>query len=88
MLKKEVLEAVEKKHFAIYAVKTIDEGIAILTGSEAGEADDKGNFPKDSVNGKVVARLKALSETSLAYYRSKRAAVKKPAGKKKSEAKK
>jgi len=70
MLKREVIEAVEKGTFAVYAVKTVDEGIAILTGVEAGEADAKGNFPKTSVNGKVVARLKAFSEAARQYRRS------------------
>ncbi|MEA3374235.1 MAG: ATP-binding protein, partial [Campylobacterota bacterium] len=72
MLKKEVVEAVENGRFAIYPVKTIDEGIAILTGIEAGEADDKGNFPDTSLNGKVVARLQELSEAVKQFYHSKR----------------
>jgi len=71
MLKKEILEAVEKEKFAIYAVKTIDEGISLLTGVEAGEPDEKGDFPPSSVNGKVVARIKELSETVKAFNRSK-----------------
>lgn len=62
MLKEELLRAVEEGKFAIYSVKTIDEGISILTGVEAGQADDKGDFPAESVNGKVVARLQELSE--------------------------
>ena len=71
MLKKEILEAVEKEKFAIYSVKTIDEGISLLTGVEAGKPDKKGNFPSSSVNGKVVARIKELSETVKAFNRSK-----------------
>jgi lon-related putative ATP-dependent protease len=71
MLKTEVLQAVEKEKFAIYAVKSIDEGISILTGVEAGEKDEKGDFPSSSVNGKVVARLKELSETVKSFNRSK-----------------
>ena len=63
MLKSEIVEAVKKGDFAIYGVKSIDEGISILTGIEAGEADKKGNFPKKSINGMVVERLKKLSET-------------------------
>ena len=51
--------------------KSIDEGISILTGVEAGESDEKGNFPSSSVNGKVVARLKELSETVKSFNRSK-----------------
>jgi len=71
MLKEELLEAVKKGKFAIYAVKTVDEGISILTGIEAGKADEKGVFPPESVNGKVVARLKQLSETVKQINRSK-----------------
>lgn len=62
MLKESLLNAVEKGKFAIYSVKTIDEGISILTGVDAGQADDKGEFPADCVNGKVIARLQELSE--------------------------
>jgi len=85
MLKAEVLEAVEQGKFAIYAVRTIDEGITILTGIEAGEADAKGNFPSASVNGKVVARLKELSETVKEFNRPKRAARKQTSKQKKGE---
>ncbi len=71
MLKTEVREAVEKERFAIYAVKTIDEGIAILTGIDAGIQDSKGNFPDASVNGRVIARLQELSKTALKFQHSK-----------------
>ncbi len=63
MLKEEILKAVEENKFAIYAVSTIDEGITILTGIEAGRRDEKGEYPSDSVNGRVVARIKEFSET-------------------------
>lgn len=85
MLKAEVLEAVEKKKFAIYAVSTIDEGLSILTGVEAGKADGKGNYPAASVNAKVVARLKELSETARNFSHRKPAAKRKPAAGKKSQ---
>lgn len=62
MLKKELLHAVKREKFAIYAVKTIDEGISILTGTEAGKADEKGDFPSQSVNGRVIARLQEFSK--------------------------
>ncbi len=71
MLKKELLKAVEKEKFAIYAVKTINEGISILTGIEAGEADDKGHFPSSSLNAKVVARLQELSEIAKKFQHRK-----------------
>ncbi|MCW8894410.1 MAG: AAA family ATPase [Sulfurimonas sp.] len=63
MLKPEIVEAVKEGSFAIYAVKSIDEGISILTGIEAGKADKKGKFPKKSINGMVVAHLEKFSKT-------------------------
>lgn len=71
MLKAELLEAVKKGKFAIYGVKSINEGIEILTGVEAGEADEKGVFPPSSINGMVVARLEVLSKTTKEFYRTK-----------------
>ena len=71
MLKSELLEAVEKGNFAIYAVKTVNEGIAILTGVEAGEADEKGNYPPSSVNGMAMARLEKFSKSAKEFYHKK-----------------
>lgn len=71
MLKTEVLEAVEKENFAIYAVKTINEGIEILTGVEAGEADEKGNYPPSSINGMVMTRLEEFSKNAKDFYHKK-----------------
>lgn len=71
MLKAEILEAVEKGSFAIYAVKTINEGIEILTGVEAGDANEKGVYPPASVNSLVIARLEELSKITKEFYRKK-----------------
>ncbi|PAB58768.1 Lon protease family protein [Anaeromicrobium sediminis] len=49
MLNDEVVEAVEKGDFHIYAIKTIEEGIEILTEVEAGHADDHGNYLENSI---------------------------------------
>lgn len=73
MLKAEVLEAVKNKKFSIYAVKTVDEGISILTGVEAGKADKKGRFPVSSVNARVVKRLEGLTEVLKKFQHSKQA---------------
>ena len=61
MLKIEVLKAVEEGKFAIYAIKTIDEGISILTGIES-----------NLVNKKIIARLKKLSKLLKKFYYSKK----------------
>jgi lon-related putative ATP-dependent protease len=58
MLRKDVVEACAQGRFAIYPVATIDQGIEILTGMPAGEADADGEFPLGTVNREVVAKLK------------------------------
>ena len=62
MLRTEAGRAVEEGQFRIYAVSTVDEGISILTGAEAGVCAADGKYPDDSVNGRVAARLSELSE--------------------------
>jgi len=62
MLREEVVEAVKDGKFHIYPVSTIDEGIELLTGVQAGERDDAGKYPKDTVNFAVQSRLKELAE--------------------------
>jgi len=62
MLRKDVVEAVAKGQFHVYAVKTIDEGIEILTGKKAGELKLDGSYPKGTVNGLVNEKLADLAE--------------------------
>ncbi|MEO0083355.1 MAG: ATP-binding protein [candidate division WOR-3 bacterium] len=61
MLKQEVVEAVKQGKFHIYAIKTIDEGIELLTGLKAGEKDEQGNYPSGTVNYLVNEKLKQLA---------------------------
>ena len=65
MLKDEVVEAVKKKKFHIWAVSTVDEGIEILTGKKAGKKDKKGKFPKGTINYLVDKKLREYSEKFL-----------------------
>ena len=62
MLKEEVVEAVINKKFSIYGIKTIDEGIEVLTGVKAGKRGKPGRFPKDTVNFAVDEKIKELTE--------------------------
>jgi predicted ATP-dependent protease len=62
MLRQDVRQAVEDGKFHIYAVQSIDQGMEILTGVPAGEADANGVYPPDSVNGQVQKRMQELSE--------------------------
>jgi len=62
MLRDDVVEAVAQGRFHIYPVRTVDEGIEILTGIPAGEREPDGAYPPDSVNGRVDRKLRALAE--------------------------
>ena len=57
MLRADVRNAVAAGQFAIYAVRTVDEGIELLTGLPAGVADAEGVYPDGSINGLVADRL-------------------------------
>jgi lon-related putative ATP-dependent protease len=63
MLRKEVIDSVAKGKFHIYPVKTIDEGITILTGVEAGARDKAGTFPEGTVNSLVDQELQRLAKS-------------------------
>ncbi len=73
MLRRDVVEASAAGQFHVYPVRTVDEGIALLTGLPAGEADEAGEYPPDSINGRIVARLKKLAETQRAFNNPPRA---------------
>ncbi len=62
MLKQEVINAVADNKFTIYAVSTVDEALALLTGKNIGTKDAAGHYPKDSLNDKVISRLKEISD--------------------------
>jgi lon-related putative ATP-dependent protease len=61
MLKRPVLEAVQKGQFHIWSINNIDEGIEILTGVKAGQRGEDGTFEADSINALVDERLTSLA---------------------------
>lgn len=61
MLKDEVITAVKDGLFHIYAIKSIDEGIEVLTGKPAGRTAH-GGFTKGSVFDLAYRKLKGFSE--------------------------
>ena len=56
-LSDEVVDAVKAGMFHVYPVTTIEEGIEILTGVSAGTKDSEGNYPAETVFGRVEAKL-------------------------------
>jgi len=62
MLRSDVVDAVKAKKFHIYPIKSIDEGIEILTGVEAGAPDANGEYPDGTVHGLVDRELQRLAK--------------------------
>ena len=62
MLREDVIEAVAQGAFHLWPVRTIDEGIELLTGMPAGERGPDGAYPIETVNGRVDRRLRELAE--------------------------
>jgi predicted ATP-dependent protease len=71
MLDEEVVRAVAAKKFHIYPVRTVDEGISILTGLPAGKPSKTGTYPKGSVNRIVVDSLAAMLDQWKDYSKEK-----------------
>ena len=67
VLRRRVVEAVEADRFRIVPIATIDQGIALLTGREAGARGADGLFPEGSVNALVEARLQDFAERRRAF---------------------
>jgi predicted ATP-dependent protease len=62
LLRPDVTDAIEQGQFSIYPVEHVDQAIELLTGIPAGEADEQGQFPMDTINGRVQARLEQFAE--------------------------
>jgi lon-related putative ATP-dependent protease len=69
MLRADVVAAVAAGRFHVWAMRTVDEGLELLTGLPAGERGADGRFPEDSVNGRVAARLASFAEKARSFAR-------------------
>jgi predicted ATP-dependent protease len=67
MLRRDVVEAVREERFSIYAAAHVDEGIELLTGVAAGKQDENNQWPPESINGKIAARLAGMAEKIRQY---------------------
>ena len=63
-LSDEIIAAVKKNQFHIYAISTIEEGIEILTDVPAGKKDANGKFPAGTINYLVYEKLKKYSQAT------------------------
>lgn len=62
MLSNDVIEAVEQEQFAIYAVEDIDQALAILMATEAGEINATGRYPRRSIHGLALNKLQNFAD--------------------------
>jgi predicted ATP-dependent protease len=65
MLRQEILDAVAAGQFHIYPVETIDQGMELLTGIEAGTPDENGEYPFGTVNYLVQRRLREMAQRQI-----------------------
>ncbi|PKL63095.1 MAG: ATP-dependent protease [Methanomicrobiales archaeon HGW-Methanomicrobiales-2] len=68
MLKEEIVEAAKAGRFRIYPVRTIDEGIEVLTGVPAGTRREDGTYEEGTVNYLVDRRLREMAETLKGFH--------------------
>ncbi len=62
MLRHDVIEAVRSGRFHVYAVRSLDQGIELLTGVSAGIPDEIGAYAENTVFGRVARRLEELAQ--------------------------
>jgi ATP-dependent Lon protease len=67
MLRNDVIEAVAKGKFHIFPVTTVEEGIEILTGVEAGKRNAHGKFEQGSIFARADERLRDMAKTLSEY---------------------
>ncbi len=61
MLREDVIAAAQAGRFQVYAVRSVDEAIGLLTGMPAGEPELIGEARPDTVNGRAALRLREFS---------------------------
>lgn len=71
-LRDDVVDAVRKGQFHVYAVDSVDQGIAILTGVPAGERRRDGTYAPRSVNGRVIEQLRTMAGKLKVYQGARR----------------
>ena len=70
MLREDIVEAVAEGEFHIYPVTTVDQGMEVLTGVEAGELQEDGTYSEGTINYTIDKRLRELAD-KLREYRVK-----------------
>ena len=67
MLREEIVEAVRKNQFHVYAIGTIEQGIEVLSGIKAGSPQKGGSFEAKTVFAQAAAKLQEYARLWHAY---------------------
>ncbi|HEY8491581.1 MAG TPA: ATP-binding protein [Dehalococcoidia bacterium] len=67
MLDEEVVQAVRDGRFHVWAVRTVDEGLEVLTGVPAGSRGPDGTYPEGTLHRRIEERLGRLAEAARRY---------------------
>lgn len=67
VLNDDVIRSVKEGKFHIYPIKTIDEGIELLTGIKAGERRKDGTYPQGTINFRVYKKLERFAKTVASF---------------------
>ena len=70
MLRRDVVKAAEAGTFSIYPIDTVDQGLELLTGIPAGQPGVDGNYPADTLNHRIAARLDAFAAKAVELARA------------------
>ena len=62
MLNSEVIAAVEREEFTIYAVETIDQALELLMATTAGTMNSTGRYPRKSIHSLALDKLAYFAE--------------------------
>ena len=62
MLRRDVVDKAATGEFRVYAVETVDQALELLMEMPAGERDEAGKFPENSINGRVEQCLAEWGE--------------------------
>ncbi|NNE51866.1 MAG: AAA family ATPase [Sulfitobacter sp.] len=71
-LRQRVIDAVAAEQFRIIPLRSISDAIATTTGRAVGVRDTKGEYPTDSFNGLVEAKLRSFAEARRSFGREMR----------------
>ena len=72
VLHDEVAEAIAAGRFHLWSVGTVEDAAALLLGTPAGKPDAAGNYPADTIFGRVAARLEAFDRVLMERMRGPR----------------